>query len=116
MMDGTEPPLLFVINSGVNRFIRNREELWKTQIPLAAELHSFLSHNSYLALHEAITSFTCEDIENQILGDGKRILGEIRDLETRTQIETGVNVSPTLILGHKHRIHAALAQHIHNAN
>ena len=115
-MDGSEPPLLFVINSGVNRFIRNREDLWKTQIPLAVELHPFLTHNSYLALHEVITSFTCTDIENQILGDGKRILGEIKDPETRALIETGINASPTLILGHKHRIHAALAQHINESN
>jgi len=89
--------LLFIVNSEVNDFIKNRLVLFDCQIHLIAKDYSFLDHDSYLACHEIINHFTDEQVRAQIVKDFSRHKGKITQ-QTRDDIINVLNKSQVLPL------------------
>lgn len=67
-------PILFLINSEINTFIRARPRLLECQVQIDATSHSFLNHHSYIDCAQA-TYFTMLEMESQIVQD----MGRIKD-------------------------------------
>lgn len=69
----TPKPLLFIINSAINQFIKARPHLLDCQVALDPKEHKFLTHKSYIDCSRVIDSFSLNDIEEQVLNDANRI-------------------------------------------
>lgn len=88
-------PLFFVINSEVSDFIREHRNLFRCQVQLDVASHDFLDHNSFIACHEAISEFSTDDINKQLLSDMDRIKGMISN-DVRDQVIAAVKACTVL--------------------
>jgi len=86
--------LALVINSVPPPFIRRRANLLACQVPIKCSSHTFLSHDSYIDCTESILLKTHE-IEEQILGDIRRMKGEIAQ-DMRQHVIDAVKKSPKM--------------------
>lgn len=99
-------PILFLINSEINAFIKARPHLLQCQVQIDAASHSFLDHHSYIDCTQA-NHFTMLDMESQIVQD----MGRIKDCLSSEVIKTiisAVEDSKTLERKHKRWILNAL--------
>jgi hypothetical protein len=67
-------PILFLINSEINAFIKARPHLLQCQVQIDAASHSLLDHHSYIDCTEA-KHFTMLEMESQIVED----MGRLKD-------------------------------------
>jgi hypothetical protein len=102
------PPLLFVINSGISRYIQSKPHLLSCQVPLKVSDYSFLSHDSYVDCSEVINCIDKGELEDQLLASTERIKGEV-DQATKSMIVKVVGGAKTVSPKHKRLILAALA-------
>ena len=100
-------PILFVINSEINAFIKARPQLLECQVQIEAADHSFLNHHSYIDCAQA-TCFTMLEIESQIVQDMSRIKDCLSN-ELVKEIIAAVERSVTLDRKEKRWILAALS-------
>jgi len=96
-------PLLFMVNSHIHPYIKNRSYLKSCQVLLQASQHWFLAHDSYVDCREAYTNFSLDDIVNQVQSDGRRVKGFISD-EAQEQILAATKICPVLEKKYKNSI------------
>lgn len=91
----TDPPLLFVVNSQIPRFVQARPELLASQVKLSPRDYPFLEHDSFLDCSNVINSLDEDAIRNQLLADLSRLKGEVHQ-RTKAQIIEAVRRSRTV--------------------
>ena len=74
-----ETPAFFVVNSGINDFIRIRPDLLQSQVELECSNHPFLPHDSIVDCSGIKKWFSIDELSEQILGDETKIKGELTD-------------------------------------
>lgn len=92
-----EPPILFVINSNINKFIRERKYLLDCQITVEPKHLDFLDHDSYLDCGQPIVSFSIREIKTQLMDDITRLKGKLPDsklIEIKKVVEKARTITP----------------------
>ena len=92
-------PLVFVINSQINPFIKRDQHLFDCQVQLNASNYTFLDHDSYINCSQ-ILSIGMNIIIDQVSSDLGRIKGEI-NMQTKQSVIQSVNRCRTISLAHK---------------
>lgn len=77
--------MTFIINSGINAFIRKNSVLNDLQIKITPDIYPFLTHDSFIACNELNTRFTIEGIKTQLGKDLTLIKGDLTP-ETKSEI------------------------------
>jgi len=77
--------LMFIVNSGINDYIKIRPALLDCQLKLKRDDYAFLDHDSYLACEELINKFTIDQVKAQVFNDMSRLSGKITKT-TRNEI------------------------------
>ncbi|HET6724412.1 MAG TPA: hypothetical protein VFH85_00200 [Gammaproteobacteria bacterium] len=95
LADNDEECLFFVVNSEINPFIEQRQHLRDQQIFLSSPDHDFLSHDSWLACHEAFPMARAE-VLHQICENPDGCLREVIGDELKRKIIETVRRSLTL--------------------
>jgi len=99
--------LLFIINSNVHEYIKQRKYLLHCQDEITASDYPFLKHDSYINCAKVIKHFDRQLIEEQLLDDLNRIKGELKP-DTRNEIIRAVDNAKTISPKHKELIMNAL--------
>ena len=94
------PPLLFIINSSIPAFVREKHWLSSCQVKLAATDYECLSHDSHLDCSEVITAFDGQAMRNQLLADVRRLKESI-SADTKRQVLRAVTGAYTISGVHK---------------
>jgi len=71
------PTLLFLINSRINDYIADRQDLAACQLLIAQSDYEFLDHDSYIECSNVIDEFADEDVLDQIISDISRVKGTL---------------------------------------
>lgn len=100
-------PLLFVVNSSVGEFVRQRPDLLKCQVLLSAADYGFLTHDSYLDCSNVIDCIDQNVIAHQVTRDIGRIKGDLNGA-TRARVVEVVRQAKTISPRHKAAIEDAL--------
>jgi len=83
-------PLAFFINSELNDFVQNRQELVACNVQIKlADYPGFLKHDSYIACCEPVSIVGIDDEAHQIVGNINR--------ETLDAMREAVDKSPILV-------------------
>lgn len=98
--------LTFIVNTGINPFIANKQHLLQCQVSIDAASHKFLDHDSHVACHE-VHSMKREEVIKCLMADLNGIKGEV-SAEVRSQIAAAVKFAKTIEKDKKNRIIAAL--------
>ena len=103
--------LMFVINSEINEFTRNRKWLLKSQVKLVVsdENYSFLDHDSYASCDRARNEMSFDEIFEQVENDINLIMGELTKSTTKEIIKV-VKYSTTISKSHKESIITSLEE------
>jgi hypothetical protein len=91
----TDPPMLFIVNSEIPRFVQARPELLASQVKLSPGDYPFLDHDLFLDCSNVINSLDEDAIRNQLLADLSRLKGELHQ-RTKAQIIEAVRRSRTV--------------------
>lgn len=100
--------LVFVVNTHIHPYIRDRKWLEVCQVCLDAANHNFLDHDSYIDCRNAIDDFSLGDIEALMLNDMQVYQGVISD-DVRNQTLAAVKACTVLPRREKEWIIAALS-------
>lgn len=106
--------LMFVVNSKIPNYVMGKPDLLECQILLKADNYIFLDHDSYLACHQNINSFSREQVLAQITNDMSRIKGMVI-AQDRDKIVTVLNKSRVLELDTRVDIIKGLQSIVYNA-
>ncbi len=104
---GGSPPLLFIINSKIHRFICSQPDLYQCQVSIKAADHPFLTHDSFIDCSQVITGLDDDTIRQQVLNDLGRVKGELGADAKRAVIQA-VASATTITPKHKELICGAL--------
>jgi len=88
-------PLLIVINSAINDYIKSRPYLKSCQVPILASDYTFLSRDSFADCSEVKSSMSRASIAKQISDDPSRFKGTL-SRKTRSEIANAISGAPTV--------------------
>jgi hypothetical protein len=95
VITAVEPePLLFIINSTVNEYIRKHEHLSRCQVEIGHKEHAFLRHHSFIDCTQA-HRIALRDVYEQLERDIGRLKDEVTT-QVREQIIAAVKFAKTL--------------------
>lgn len=111
-----EPKLLvLVINSEINKFYF-REKLDVFHVPVPAEGHDFLSHDSYTNCIEAFEAFDCSDIKHELLINYQEIFKGWLSDECLEEVYKAVKSNFLIRQGHQKEILASIESQLPHLN
>lgn len=94
----TEPEVLvYVVNSEVNRFIKNRDELMKCQVTLRKANYDFLAHDSVINCSEVKTDSNIGNLMGKMIEDvsttyrGRILEDSIAEVIAATKFSPGIS-------------------------
>src|SRR2546426_997665 len=74
-------PVVFVVNSEISRWLRQRPALRDCQVTLHHEQHPFLEHDSYVNCTHARMDFSLQEIEEQLIENLDKLKDHISEGE-----------------------------------
>ena len=101
------PLLVFVVNSSVNQYIKDRPHLEACQVTLASADYAFLRQDSFLDCSKVIDGLRVEDAIDQLMADTSRIPGAL-DLATVQKVVSVVRAAGSISTRHRQAIEDAL--------
>lgn len=107
-----EPNLLtLMINSEVNTFYYQNNH-FQFHVPIPAESHSFLKHDSFANCIEAHTAFDCSSIKQEVVNDYNNIFkGWITD-KCLEDVYHAVSGNDVIRTNHKKEIMVSIEKHL----
>lgn len=76
-------PLLFIVNSKINRWVQARADLRDCQVEIRQQDHTFLGQDSFLNCTEAVGQMAMEELEGQLV----KGMSNIKDMITPNEQE-----------------------------